>query len=132
MIRSIFFLLSSMMIMAQNDQIAAIELTKSSASTYAVNVIKISDKRYKSYDEKHHYAVDPEVEVIATPDSPSDCPETIVSHFYLKQLLTRDKFGYKTPNGKMVVFKLACNAPCKDDEVCTVFGCQLKSLKSEL
>lgn len=132
MLRNSLILTFTMLAMAKKqDQVVSLELTKTKSS-YLVNVVKIGQGFYKSTEEKHHYAVDPEVKVYASPDNAANCPDTIMPHFPIQKLLVANMFAYKPSNGNQVIFKLSCDSPCKDSEICTVFGCQLKSLKDEL
>lgn len=133
MIRSILQLSFCMVAMSkERDQLVSLELTKTNKSSYLVNVVKIGKEIYKSTEEKHHYAVDPEVKVYASSDNTLNCPDFITPRFTLKQLLMANKFVYKPLNGNSVTFTISCDDACQDSEVCTVFGCQLKSLKEEL
>jgi hypothetical protein len=134
MLNILLFLISSMMVLADQKQTVTVELTKHSDDSYLVNVIQVDDEPYKRGDKKHHYAVDPDVKVYATPDQPSECPEDM-PHFTFpldKSILSSNKFGYNSKNKRLVKFDLSCEEPCKSDEVCTVFGCQLTSIKDHV
>ena len=118
------------MINANQKRMIAVEFDGSSEA-FILNVIKISKDSFKSKDEKHHYAIDPEVKVLGTHSEDKTLNETFIAHFFFDQILTADKLRYKSPEGHSFMFKLACDKPCTNEEICTVFGCQLKSLKQK-
>ena len=116
--------------MAENSNMIGVELEKTKDGSYLVNVIKISKDFYKKEEQKHHYAIDPEVKVFAKPERDQGLKDSMVTHFNFSKMLTASSFKYKEiSNGPSTLFSLFCDKPCAKDEMCTVFGCQLQTLK---
>ena len=122
MLRLFFILINAMLICSR--KIAFIEMIKSDDKSYMVNVIQISESTMFA-GEKHHYSIDPKVKVKATTEDTSKLNDTIIAKYSFNSLVVSSKLWYNK-DGQKVKFFLSCDDSCPEEEVCTVFGCQVK------